>query len=43
MDPDLLGNLLDQHAAALELLARQWSDVPEDMEPQQTLPFYCSR
>jgi len=28
MDPDLLGNLLDQHAAALELFARQWCDVP---------------
>jgi len=31
MDPDLLGNLLDQHAAALELYARQWCDVPEDV------------
>jgi hypothetical protein len=31
MDPDLLGNLLDQHAAALELFARQWCDVPEDV------------
>ncbi len=31
MDPDLLGNLLDQHAAALELYARQWCDTPEDV------------
>ena len=31
MDPDLLGNLLDQHAAALELYARQWCDAPEDV------------
>jgi RNA polymerase sigma factor (sigma-70 family) len=31
MDPDLLGDLLDQHAAALELFARQWCDVPEDV------------
>jgi RNA polymerase sigma factor (sigma-70 family) len=31
MDSDLLGNLLDQHAAALELYARQWCDTPEDV------------
>src|SRR3974377_1191285 len=29
MDLDLLGNLLDQHAAPLELYARQWCDTPE--------------
>ena len=34
MDPDLLGNLLDQHAAVLELFARQWCDVPEDGGPE---------
>ncbi len=31
MDPDLLGQLLDRHAAALELYARQWCEVPEDV------------
>jgi RNA polymerase sigma-70 factor (ECF subfamily) len=31
MDHDLLGRLLDQHAAALELYARQWCDTPEDI------------
>ena len=31
MDPDLLGNLLDQHSSSLELYARQWCDSPEDV------------
>ncbi len=31
MDLELLGRLLDQHAAALELYARQWCDAPEDV------------
>ena len=31
MDPELLGRLVDQHAAALVLYARQWCDVPEDV------------
>ncbi|MHC5544342.1 RNA polymerase sigma factor, partial [Singulisphaera rosea] len=31
MDFDLLGRLLDRHSAALELYARQWCDVPEDV------------
>jgi RNA polymerase sigma-70 factor (ECF subfamily) len=31
MGPDRLGHLLDRHAAALELLARQWCAVPEDV------------
>jgi RNA polymerase sigma-70 factor (ECF subfamily) len=30
MDPETLGLLLDRHAAALELYARQWCDAPED-------------
>ena len=29
--PELLGRLLDRHAAALELYARQLCDVPEDV------------
>ncbi len=31
MNPDLLGHLIDRHAAALELYARQWCDSPEDV------------
>jgi RNA polymerase sigma-70 factor (ECF subfamily) len=31
MNHDLLAHLLDQHAAALELYARQWCDTPEDI------------
>ena len=31
MDPDLLGHLLDRHASALELFARQWCDAAEDV------------
>ncbi len=29
--PELLGRLFDQHAAALELFARQWCDTPDDV------------
>jgi RNA polymerase sigma-70 factor (ECF subfamily) len=31
MDSDVLGRLIDRHAAALELYARQWCDTPEDV------------
>ncbi len=31
MDSDLLGRLLDQHAATLTLYARQWCQTPEDV------------
>src|SRR5262245_23193819 len=31
MAPDLLGRLLDAHAAALTLYARQWCAAPEDI------------
>jgi RNA polymerase sigma-70 factor (ECF subfamily) len=31
MGPELLGRLLDQHAAALVLYARQWCSAPEDV------------
>ncbi len=31
MDPDWLGRLVDRHAAALELFARQRCDTPEDI------------
>src|SRR3954447_21439208 len=29
--PEILGRLFDEHAAALVLYARQWSDRPEDV------------
>lgn len=31
MDPKRLGLLIDRHADALELFARQWCDAPEDV------------
>src|SRR4051794_38732362 len=31
MDANVLGQLVDQHAAALELYARQWCGAPEDV------------
>src|SRR5437588_4197756 len=31
MSPDLLGHLVDEHAAALVLYARQWCAAPEDV------------
>ena len=31
MDSEQLGGLIDRHAAALELYARQWCDAPEDV------------
>src|SRR6185369_3681140 len=31
MGPDILGRLIDQHAAALVLYARQWCAAPEDV------------
>ncbi len=31
MDPELLGRLIDRHAPALELFARQWCDSAEDV------------
>ncbi|MGA2704110.1 MAG: sigma-70 family RNA polymerase sigma factor [Isosphaeraceae bacterium] len=43
MDPDLLGNLLDQHADAIELYARQWCDVPEDVVQDAFLKLAAER
>ena len=31
MTPELLGRLVDEHAAALALFARQWCAAPEDV------------
>jgi len=43
MDPDLPGNLLDQHADAIELYARQWCDVPEDVVQDAFLKLAAQR
>ena len=43
MDSDMLGNLVDQHAAALELFARQWCDVPEDVVQNAFLKLAAQR
>jgi RNA polymerase sigma-70 factor (ECF subfamily) len=43
MDHDLLGRLLDQHAAALELYARQWCDTPEDVVQEAFLKLAGQR
>jgi RNA polymerase sigma-70 factor (ECF subfamily) len=43
MDSDLLGDLLDQHAAALELYARQWCEVPEDVVQDAFLKLAAQR
>jgi RNA polymerase sigma-70 factor (ECF subfamily) len=43
MDSELLGRLLDEHAAALELYARQWCDVPEDVVQDAFLKLASQR
>jgi RNA polymerase sigma factor (sigma-70 family) len=43
MNHDLLAHLLDQHAAALELYARQWCDTPEDIVQEAFLKLAGQR
>jgi RNA polymerase sigma factor (sigma-70 family) len=43
MNHDLLAHLLDQHAAALELYARQWCDTPEDVVQEAFLKLAGQR
>jgi RNA polymerase sigma-70 factor (ECF subfamily) len=43
MDPEWLGRLLDQHAPALELYARQWCDAPEDVVQEAFLKLSGQR
>lgn len=43
MDPELLGRLLDEHAAALVLYARQWCDTPEDVVQEAFLKLAGQR
>ncbi len=43
MDPTFLGQLLDEHAAALELYARQWCAAPEDVVQEAFLKLVSQR
>ncbi len=43
MGPQLLGRLLDEHAAALVLFARQWCDVPEDVVQEAFVKLAAQR
>src|SRR5262245_22012070 len=43
MERDLLGRLLDRHAAALELYARQWCDAPEDVVQETFVKLSAQR
>ncbi len=43
MDSDWLGRLVDRHAAALELFARQWCDTPEDVVQEAFVKLASAR
>ncbi len=43
MGPDLLRRLLDEHAAALTLYARQWCAAPEDVVQDAFLKLVAQR
>ena len=43
MGPDLIGRLLDQHAAALMLYARQWCGAPEDIVQEAVLKLIAQK
>jgi RNA polymerase sigma factor (sigma-70 family) len=43
MGPELLGQLLDQHAAALVLYARQWCTTPEDVVQEALLKLVTQK
>jgi RNA polymerase sigma-70 factor (ECF subfamily) len=43
MGPELLERLLDEHAAALVLYARQWCDVPEDVVQEAFIKLAAQR
>ena len=43
MGPDLLGRLMDEHAAALVLYARQWCSAPEDVVQEAFLKLVAQR
>jgi RNA polymerase sigma factor (sigma-70 family) len=43
MDATILGQLVDEHAAALELYARQWCAAPEDVVQEAFLKLVVQR
>src|SRR5438270_2406943 len=43
MDPTVFGQLVDEHAAALELYARQWCAAPEDVVQEAFLKLVAQR
>jgi RNA polymerase sigma-70 factor (ECF subfamily) len=43
MGPDLLGRLVDEHAAVLTLYARQWCTAPEDVVQEAFLKLVVQR
>jgi RNA polymerase sigma factor (sigma-70 family) len=43
MDSEWLGGLVDRYAAALELYARQWCNVPEDVVQEAFLKLVAQR
>ena len=43
MGPEVLGRLVDQHAAALVLYARQWSAAPEDVVQEAFLKLVTQK
>src|SRR5262249_25386880 len=43
MGPELLGQLVDEHAAALVLYARQWCAAPEDVVQEAFLKLVTQR
>src|SRR5690348_2241413 len=43
MSPEALGQLLDRHAAALVLYARQWTGTPEDIVQEAFLKLVAQK
>ena len=43
MTPELLGRLVDDHAAALTLFARQWCAAPEDVVQEAFVKLAAQR
>src|SRR4029077_957422 len=43
MGPEVLGRLIDEHAAALVLYARQWCAAPEDVVQEAFLKLAAQR
>jgi RNA polymerase sigma-70 factor (ECF subfamily) len=43
MGPEILGRLIDEHAAALVLYARQWCATPEDVVQEAFLKLIAQK